>query len=174
MIFQMVASKFLNDDGEEDEVFNSEWAEAAGLDTKDLNKKEVDFLMAIDWSVHVTPRDYNHMSRVVEASAALRELGRRRGQAGCHRRWRDRGGGGGPSGGNGGGCSRRQRIKSSSFALATAAPSATYAELVTLTEAAASLSEATVTARTDIASQMWNLLAQYTIKVSRSYCFYAL
>ena len=34
----MVASKFLHDDGEEDEVFNDDWAEAGGMETSELNK----------------------------------------------------------------------------------------------------------------------------------------
>ena len=41
VFFQMVASKFLHDDGEEDEVFNDEWAEAGGMDKKDMNKWEM-------------------------------------------------------------------------------------------------------------------------------------
>lgn len=43
----MVASKFLHDDGEEDEVFNDEWANSAGLDVKEMNQLERDFLKAI-------------------------------------------------------------------------------------------------------------------------------
>lgn len=43
----MVASKFLNDDGEEDEVFNSEWAKSGDLSTAQMNRLEKDFLKAI-------------------------------------------------------------------------------------------------------------------------------
>jgi hypothetical protein len=43
----MVASKFLHDDGEPDEVFNDEWAASAGLAVKDINQFERDFLQAI-------------------------------------------------------------------------------------------------------------------------------
>jgi len=43
----MVASKFLHDDGEVDEVFNDEWAASAGLNVKDINSFERDFLQAI-------------------------------------------------------------------------------------------------------------------------------
>lgn len=43
----MVASKFLNDEGQEDEVINSEFASSAKMDLKDLNKLERDFLLAI-------------------------------------------------------------------------------------------------------------------------------
>ena len=42
--FQMLSSKFLHDDGEEDEVFNESWAEAGYTDIKELNDLEIDFL----------------------------------------------------------------------------------------------------------------------------------
>lgn len=43
----MVASKYLYDDGEEDEVFNDEWATSAALSLADLNQAEREFLIAI-------------------------------------------------------------------------------------------------------------------------------
>lgn len=43
----MVASKFLHDDGEEDEVYNDEWANSGGIDLKDMNQLEKEFLNAI-------------------------------------------------------------------------------------------------------------------------------
>jgi hypothetical protein len=43
----MVASKFLNDDGEDDEVINSEWAKSAKIELSDLNQIERQFLQAI-------------------------------------------------------------------------------------------------------------------------------
>lgn len=43
----MVASKFLNDEGEEDEVINSDWANSAKIDLKELNDLERQFLQAI-------------------------------------------------------------------------------------------------------------------------------
>ncbi len=76
-LLQMVASKFLNDDGEDDEVFNDEWAEAGGMDVKELNKKEIEFLCAIDWSIYVNPDDFNNMRGRLEASVARRQLLRR-------------------------------------------------------------------------------------------------
>jgi hypothetical protein len=47
----MVASKFLNDEGEEDEVINSEWANSAKIDLTDLNQIERQFLQAIVSSI---------------------------------------------------------------------------------------------------------------------------
>jgi len=43
----MIASKFLNDEGGEDEVFNDEWANCAKIDLVQLNQLERDFLTAI-------------------------------------------------------------------------------------------------------------------------------
>lgn len=43
----MVSNKFLQDDGEDDEVIGSEWAASGGLELHQLNKLEVDFLNAI-------------------------------------------------------------------------------------------------------------------------------
>ena len=43
----MVASKFLNDNGEEDDVLNSEWAASANLTVPELNQLEKEFLYAI-------------------------------------------------------------------------------------------------------------------------------
>lgn len=43
----MVSNKFLQDDGEDDEVICSEWAASGGLHLDQLKKLEVDFLNAI-------------------------------------------------------------------------------------------------------------------------------
>lgn len=43
----MVSSKFLYDDGEEDEVFMDEWAMSGSLSNKELVQLERDFLKAI-------------------------------------------------------------------------------------------------------------------------------
>lgn len=43
----MVASKFLNDEGEDDEVFNTEWALSGDLTILQINQLEKDFLKAI-------------------------------------------------------------------------------------------------------------------------------
>ena len=57
-MLQMVTSKFLYDDGEEDEVFNDEWATSGQMEKKELNKLELDFLMAIDWNIFVSPDEF--------------------------------------------------------------------------------------------------------------------
>lgn len=45
--YQMVASKYLYDEGEEEEVFNDEWGAAGKLDVKTVNNLEMSFLNAI-------------------------------------------------------------------------------------------------------------------------------
>lgn len=43
----MVASKYLYDEGEEEEVFNDEWGAAGKMDVKTINNLEMNFLNAI-------------------------------------------------------------------------------------------------------------------------------
>lgn len=43
----MVGNKFLQDDGEDDDVVCSEWAASGGLELSQLKKLEVEFLNAI-------------------------------------------------------------------------------------------------------------------------------
>lgn len=78
LVSMMVASKFLNDDGEEDEVFNDEWATSGGLDLKYMNRLEKEFLNAINWEVYVSEETFRARLHTIEAVLALRE-GKRRG-----------------------------------------------------------------------------------------------
>ena len=43
----MVASKYLYDEGVDEEVFNDEWADSAKMDTEEVNQIEMNFLSAI-------------------------------------------------------------------------------------------------------------------------------
>ena len=43
----MMASKYLYDEGVDEEVFNDEWAESANMDIDQLNELERNFLKAI-------------------------------------------------------------------------------------------------------------------------------
>merc|ERR1712088_1156860 len=81
LVSLMVASKFLHDDGEEDEVFNDEWASSAGIDTKELNKLEVKFLAAMDWRIFVDKAEFQSTLCRLEADIALREVSARDGDA---------------------------------------------------------------------------------------------
>lgn len=78
LVSMMVASKFLHDDGEEDEVFNNEWAASAGLDVKVINQLEWEFLTAINWEVFVSEEDFWTQLQSMEKTLAMRE-GKRRG-----------------------------------------------------------------------------------------------
>jgi hypothetical protein len=66
----MVASKFLNDDGEEG-VYNDEWAESAGLPTESVNELERDFLHAIDWNLLAHSKEFDRKLRNLEHKVAL-------------------------------------------------------------------------------------------------------
>ena len=74
LVSLLAASKFLNDDGEDDEVFNDDWAEAAGITPKDLNGKEMDFYSAIDWRLFVSLREFDEKKEEIEHNLAKRRL----------------------------------------------------------------------------------------------------
>ncbi|XP_054257774.1 protein CNPPD1 [Macrosteles quadrilineatus] len=78
LVSMMVASKFLHDDGEEDEVFNAEWAYSGGLKLKEMNQLEREFLNAINWEVYVSESMFWERLRSLESMLAVRE-GRSRG-----------------------------------------------------------------------------------------------
>lgn len=77
LVSLLVASKFLHDDGEEDEVFNDDWATSGGVDTKELNKLELGFLSALDWRIYVGNDEFKTAVTKVETDIALREISRR-------------------------------------------------------------------------------------------------
>lgn len=103
-MLKMVASKFLHDDGEDDEVFNTEWAESAGLTLCEMNNLEKGFLIAIvspslknfnkqypyrcfltdfiiilqDWAIYVCNSDFWARLKRLETDIAYKE-GRKRG-----------------------------------------------------------------------------------------------
>jgi len=79
LVSLLVASKFLHDDGEEDEVFNDDWAASGGIDTKELNKLEMQFLCALDWRIYVDDKEFETAVEKIETSIAV--------QAVCTRGW---------------------------------------------------------------------------------------
>ena len=81
LVSLMVASKFLHDDGEEDEVFNDEWATSGGMDTKELNRLEVRFLAALDWRIFVDQQEFAVTLHRLESDIAAREMAARGGGA---------------------------------------------------------------------------------------------
>lgn len=79
LVSLLVASKLLHDDGEEDEVFNEEWANSAGMEKKELNRLEMEFLSNIEWNCHVAPKQFKKMTDRLEQSVIKRQIDRRQG-----------------------------------------------------------------------------------------------
>ncbi|XP_076380946.1 protein CNPPD1 [Megalopta genalis] len=77
LVSLMVASKFLNDEGEEDEVFNTEWALSGHLSISQMNQLEKDFLQAIDWTVFVNNQDFWERLQKLEKTIAYKEAQKR-------------------------------------------------------------------------------------------------
>ncbi|KAF7654864.1 hypothetical protein LDENG_00063580 [Lucifuga dentata] len=73
LISMMVASKYLYDEGEEEEVFNDEWGAAGKLDIETINNLEMSFLNAIDWSLFTEPNDFFDVLGQLETSIAERQ-----------------------------------------------------------------------------------------------------
>nr|CAG4637009.1 EOG090X069C [Ceriodaphnia reticulata]SVE72936.1 EOG090X069C [Ceriodaphnia reticulata] len=73
LISVMVASKFLHDEGEEDEVINSDWANSAKLELPELNQLEKQFLHAINWYLFVDDQDFAEALARIEFRVAQRE-----------------------------------------------------------------------------------------------------
>lgn len=73
LISMMVASKYLYDEGEEEEVFNDEWGAAGKLDVKTVNNLEMNFLNALEWSLFTEPNDFFDILSQLETSIAERQ-----------------------------------------------------------------------------------------------------
>ncbi|KAG7502148.1 CNPPD1 [Solea senegalensis] len=73
LISMMVASKYLYDEGEEEEVFNDEWGTAGKMDVQTVNNLEMNFLNAIEWRLFTEPRDFFDTLSHLETSIAERQ-----------------------------------------------------------------------------------------------------
>ncbi|XP_054629311.1 protein CNPPD1 [Dunckerocampus dactyliophorus] len=73
LISMMVASKYLYDEGEEEEVFNDEWGTAGKLDVETVNNLEMNFLNAIEWSLFTESKDFFDALSQLETSIAERQ-----------------------------------------------------------------------------------------------------
>ncbi|XP_071779899.1 protein CNPPD1 [Centroberyx gerrardi] len=73
LISMMVASKYLYDEGEDEEVFNDEWGAAGKLDVQTVNTLEMNFLNAIEWSLFTEPSDFFDILNQLETSIAERQ-----------------------------------------------------------------------------------------------------
>ncbi|XP_072902277.1 protein CNPPD1 [Hemitrygon akajei] len=70
LISMMVASKYLYDEGEEEEVFNDEWGAAGKLDVQVVNTLEMNFLQAIDWNLYVNTQEFFELLSRLEGRVA--------------------------------------------------------------------------------------------------------
>uniref|UniRef100_A0AAY4DL76 Protein CNPPD1 n=2 Tax=Denticeps clupeoides TaxID=299321 RepID=A0AAY4DL76_9TELE len=73
LISMMVASKYLYDEGEEEEVFNDEWGAAGKLDVQTVNVLEMNFLNAIEWSLFTEPSEFFNILSRLETRIAERQ-----------------------------------------------------------------------------------------------------
>uniref|UniRef100_A0A6G1R6V7 Protein CNPPD1 n=1 Tax=Hypotaenidia okinawae TaxID=2861861 RepID=A0A6G1R6V7_9GRUI len=73
LISMMVASKYLYDEGEEEEVFNDEWGAAGKVDVQTINTLEMNFLSAIDWSLYTDPRELFEVLSWLEGRVAEKQ-----------------------------------------------------------------------------------------------------
>nr|XP_060629339.1 protein CNPPD1 [Anolis sagrei ordinatus] len=73
LISMMVASKYLYDEGEEEEVFNDEWGAAGNVDVQTMNTLEMNFLRAIDWSLYTDPKELFEVLNWLEGCVAERQ-----------------------------------------------------------------------------------------------------
>lgn len=72
-ISMMMASKYMYDEGTDDEVYNDEWAASVDQEVSDVNKMEMDFLQAMDWRLFVDPQEFEDALGAIEKRMALKE-----------------------------------------------------------------------------------------------------
>ncbi|XP_032073418.1 protein CNPPD1 [Thamnophis elegans] len=77
LISMMVASKYLYDEGEEEEVFNDEWGAAGKMDVQTMNMLEMNFLRAIDWSLFTDLKEFFEVLSWLEGRVAEKQGVRR-------------------------------------------------------------------------------------------------
>ncbi|XP_067685819.1 protein CNPPD1-like [Haliotis asinina] len=75
----MMASKYMYDEGVDEEVFNDEWAEAANMELDEVNQMEREFLSAMDWQLFVSQSEFLRSVQDIERRIAWTQ--------GCDRGW---------------------------------------------------------------------------------------
>lgn len=73
----LVASKFVQDDGEQYGIYSSEWITPVGFDKKRLNQLEINFLSSLDWNVKVELEEFMATLDRVELALSCQESQRR-------------------------------------------------------------------------------------------------
>lgn len=74
IVSMMVASKYLFDEGTDEECYNDEWSTCLGIRAKELTEMELSFLKAIDWRCHIPQGDFMDALRQFEVQLALNAL----------------------------------------------------------------------------------------------------
>ncbi|XP_011153189.1 protein CNPPD1 [Harpegnathos saltator] len=77
LISLMVASKYLHDDGSEDEVVDAAWAIAGRITLSRTIQLEMDFLKAVNWMVSIREETFWERLRQLEKEVAYREVQKR-------------------------------------------------------------------------------------------------
>lgn len=77
LVSMMVSSKYLFDEGCEDEVFNDEWAISGDMTVSKVNALEREFLQAMEWRLYVHPHEFSSMLITAERDIALTNGGKR-------------------------------------------------------------------------------------------------
>ena len=58
LVSMLLASKYLIDEGEDEEIYNHEWAKAANMPTEKINKLEKLVLGKMDWELYVSSDEF--------------------------------------------------------------------------------------------------------------------
>lgn len=58
LVSLLLASKYLIDEGEVEEIYNDDWALASELPVKEINKLEKSFLRQMDWDLYVSSEEF--------------------------------------------------------------------------------------------------------------------
>lgn len=78
LISVAVASKFLFDKGEDEAVYNDDLAEIVNMEMSEINKTELEFLDAMEWSCYVNYESFREQLLKFEALVTMKELEKRR------------------------------------------------------------------------------------------------
>jgi len=69
----MAAGKYLYDFGEDNQVYNSDWADMLNTPLEDINTLELEFLDAIDWNVYISDSVFADKFSILERFIAFSE-----------------------------------------------------------------------------------------------------
>eukprot|EP00731_Ephydatia_muelleri_P020209 Em0012g1034a len=73
----LIASKYMNDEGEDEALTNSQWAAAGYKEKEEVDQLERRFLSAIDWRLYVSMQEYYPFVANVQKRIAISQLKQR-------------------------------------------------------------------------------------------------